>query len=92
MSRYLLTIRTEKDRANPIPGVPWWQALWAHSAIHGCVVGIITGIWWLGIAEAVVHFGTDDAKCRGRITFNQDQAIHIACKALWLAIAIYINH
>jgi Protein of unknown function (DUF3307) len=75
-----------KNRMAPIPGMAWQQLLGAHAAIHGAVVALITGIWWLGIAEAVIHFVTDDAKCRGRITFNQDQAIHYACKAVWLAI------
>lgn len=76
-----------KSRTAPIPGFPWWQALGAHAAIHGGFVAIITGIWWLAIAEAAVHFVTDDAKCRGKLTLNQDQAIHIACKVVWLAIA-----
>lgn len=76
-----------KNRTAPIPGVPFWQALSAHAAIHGAVVALITDIWWLALAEAAIHFVTDDAKCRGRITFNQDQAIHYACKAAWLAIA-----
>lgn len=76
-----------KNRVAPIPGFPWWQALGAHAAIHGGFVAIITGIWWLAIAEAAVHFVTDDAKCRGWLTLNQDQAIHIACKVVWLAIA-----
>ncbi|WP_374660898.1 DUF3307 domain-containing protein [Phenylobacterium sp.] len=76
-----------KNRTAPIPGVPWQQALGAHAVIHGGFVGAITGLWWLGVAEAVAHWLTDDAKCRGRISFNQDQAIHIACKVLWVAIA-----
>ena len=41
-----------KNRTMPIPGVPWWQALGAHAAIHGGAVGLITGIWWLGLLEA----------------------------------------
>ena len=75
-----------KNRTSPIPGVPYWQALGAHVAIHGACVALITGIWWLFIAEAAIHWFTDDAKCRGRLTFNQDQAIHLACKAMWLAV------
>lgn len=78
-----------KNRNAPIPGVPWWQALWAHSAIHGGVVGIITGIWWLGVAEFVAHFIIDDAKCTGKISFNQDQMLHVVFKAIWLIVAIY---
>lgn len=77
-----------KNRTAPIPGVPWQQALGAHVAIHGMFVAIITGIWWLAIPEAIIHWITDDAKCRGKISFNTDQAIHIVCKALWLTIAI----
>lgn len=77
-----------KNRTAPIPGVPWWQALGAHALIHGGFVAAITGIWWLGLLEAGVHAITDDAKCRGRISFNADQAIHAACKVIWLAVAL----
>ena len=75
-----------KNRTAPIPGVPWWQALGAHAAIHGMFVALITGIWWLFFAEAVIHWFTDDAKCRGKLSFNQDQAIHLACKAVWFFV------
>lgn len=80
-----------KSRAAPVAGVPWWQALGAHAAIHGGFVGLITGLWWLGVAEAAVHALTDDAKCRGRITFNQDQAIHVACKLAWVAVTMGVR-
>lgn len=79
-----------KNRVAPIPGVPWWQALGAHAAIHGGFVAAITGLWWLGVAEALIHAVTDDAKCRGRISYNTDQAIHIACKAVWALVAIQV--
>jgi hypothetical protein len=75
-----------KNRTAPIPGFPWWQALTAHAVIHGGFVGVLTGIWWLGVAEAVVHFITDDAKCRGKIGLNTDQAVHVACKLAWVAV------
>ena len=75
-----------KNRTAPIPGVPWWQALAAHSAIHGGAVALITGYWWLGVFEAAMHFKVDDRKCRGLLTFNQDQALHVAYKALWVGI------
>lgn len=77
-----------KNRAAPIPGIPWWQALAAHAAIHAGFVALITGLWWLAIPEFVIHWITDDAKCRGRLSFNTDQAIHIACKLAWWLIAI----
>ncbi len=80
-----------KNRAMPIPGVPWWQALGAHALIHGGAVGLITGIWWLGLAEALAHALIDDGKCRGHLTFNQDQAFHVGCKVLWLLIALWVS-
>lgn len=76
-----------KNRTAPIPGVPWYQAMGAHVVIHGGFVWAITGLWWLGVAEAVFHAITDDLKCRSRITFNQDQSVHLALKVAWALIA-----
>jgi len=75
-----------KNRLAPIPGVPFYQALGAHAVMHGGMVGLITGSLTLGLAETAIHALIDDAKCAGRLTFNQDQAAHIACKALWCAL------
>lgn len=77
-----------KNRKLPIPGVPWWQALGAHASIHGLAVGLVTGIWWLGLLEAASHFVIDDLKCSGRIGFNADQAAHVVCKVVWVFIAV----
>lgn len=75
-----------KNRAAPIPGVPWYQAMGAHVAIHALGVWLITGVWWMGAIEAVAHFATDDAKCRGKIGFNTDQFLHIALKTAFAVI------
>ena len=77
-----------KNRAKPIDGVPWQQALLAHSVIHGGFVWIATGSVWLMLAEFVAHAVIDDAKCMGRLTFNQDQLLHMACKLVWLALYV----
>jgi hypothetical protein len=77
-----------KNRLAPCPGVPWYQAMGAHALIHAGFVAAITGIWWLGAIEAVIHCVTDDAKCTGKIDFNTDQAIHVACKFAWWGIAL----
>lgn len=76
-----------KNRTAPIPGVPWQQALGAHAIMHGGAVWLITGSLWLGLAETVAHALIDDAKCRGRLSFNADQALHVVCKLLWVGIA-----
>lgn len=75
-----------KNRAVPIPGVPFWQALGSHAIMHGGMVWAITGSLALGCAEAIAHAVIDDAKCTGKIGFSTDQALHLACKVLWLAL------
>jgi hypothetical protein len=76
-----------KDRANPLGahGV-WIHALGAHAIIHGAGVWVITGLWQLGVAEVVAHAVIDYAKTRGRITYHQDQALHVICKGFWALI------
>ena len=75
-----------KNRFAPVPGVPWYQALGAHAAIHGGMVGCITGSVLLGVLEFVAHLVIDDLKCGTRIGYNLDQALHIGCKVLWVAV------
>jgi hypothetical protein len=79
-----------KNRAKPTPFIPWYQALGAHALIHGGIVALITGVWWLGVLEAAAHALIDDAKCTGKISFNTDQALHVACKLLWFWIALAV--
>lgn len=74
-----------KNRANPIPGVPWYHGLLPHAAIHGGAVGLVTGSLMLGVAEFLAHCVIDDTKCMGRISYNTDQALHVACKIVWVA-------
>ena len=76
-----------KNRTAPIPGLPWWQALVAHSAIHAGAVLLVLGLPWLALAEFVAHAAIDDSKCAGRISYNTDQFLHLLCKAIWAAIA-----
>lgn len=77
-----------KNHTAPLPGVPWWQALGAHSIIHGGAVWLITGIWWLGLAEVVAHALTDYAKSARHFTFTVDQFMHIVFKAMWVGLAM----
>jgi hypothetical protein len=72
-----------KNHKAPIPDIPFWQCLVAHALIHAGMVYLITKSLPFALAELVIHALTDYAKCDGRITFNQDQAIHYTCKLLW---------
>lgn len=79
-----------KNHKAPFAGMAAWQLLLAHCLIHMGMVLLITGSAWLALAEMVIHYATDYAKCDGRITFNQDQAIHYGCKVLWAWIAVTV--
>jgi len=67
-------------------GEHWMRALFAHSMIHCAMVYLITGSVAMGLAELVIHFFTDFAKCEGWINSTQDQAIHYGCKILWAVL------
>lgn len=79
-----------KNPMAPITGVPWYQALAAHSIIQAGFVWVITGSALFGAIEFLIHGLTDYAKCTNRINFNADQAIHIGCKAVFAIAGAYI--
>jgi hypothetical protein len=63
-----------------------WKALLLHAFPHGFFVSAITGHWWLGAFEVAAHAIIDRTKGRGLIGMKTDQGLHVACKALWVAI------
>ena len=69
-----------KNHKLPIPGVPFYQALLAHSAINAGAVWVITGNGYLATCELVLHATIDYLKCDGKLSFNQDQIAHAICK------------
>lgn len=86
-----------KSRRAPLAfvGIPWWQCMSAHCAIHAGMVLVVTGSIALALAEFVFHFLIDMAKCdfvfgEGERAFNIDQALHVACKALWVILAMWV--
>lgn len=77
-----------KNRTAVFPGVPWYQAMGAHSVIHGGFVYVITGSATLGMLEVVAHFIIDDLKCQDEISFNMDQGLHMVCKVIWVCFTL----
>ena len=77
-----------KNHKQPLPGVPWWIALVAHSLIHGAAVAFITGSVGLGLAETLLHAFIDHGKSGEHYDFAVDQAFHVVTKALWAALAL----
>ena len=71
------------------PGFPpWYYWLSAHALTHGGAVFLIAGSWSLGALETVLHAGIDHLKCEERLSFNQDQALHLACKLVYLTLLV----
>lgn len=74
-----------------VPGeVIWPMALLSHAAIHAGAVKLATGSWLLAGAEFVAHTVIDYGKCRGVITYNQDQAAHFSCKFCWASLLMVL--
>lgn len=69
-------------------GYPWRVALACHGLIHGGLVALITGHWWIGVMETVAHTAIDYGKSRKCYGSTSDQLAHIVCKIIWIVIAI----
>lgn len=67
----------------------WWLS--AHAGVHGLVVGLITGIPALGLAEWMIHIAIDYGKCRHMYKLAADQGFHMLCKVAWAAIVVAPN-
>lgn len=78
-----------KNRHTKAGEIFWSYALPGHALIHGAFVMVITGSVWLCIAETIAHGVTDWLKCEEKISARTDQAVHLACKVAWWAVAIW---
>lgn len=81
--------RRKESAAEHGPGYPpWYYWLGAHALTHGGAVFLISGLWPLGVLEALLHAGIDFSKCEGRLSFDQDQGLHLLCKLVYVAILV----
>lgn len=80
-------VAKHKSRRNSLAAVPWYYVLTGHAATHAAAVALATGLPTLGAVEFVAHWLIDWGKCEGRTGIHADQALHVACKLLWLALS-----
>lgn len=67
-------------------GLPMWPLiLGSHALIHGAGAAYLTGSVLIGVLETFAHAVIDYLKSDGKIGIYADQALHIACKAVWAA-------
>lgn len=71
---------------------PWWMGLTAHAMIQsGGVMAVLMACDHenradLAIYEFIAHWAIDWHKGLGRHRLVVDQAMHVACKLLWVAL------
>ncbi len=81
--------KAKNQTLNLVPGEQIWPgALLCHAAIQAGAVKLATGSWLLSLCEFIAHAVIDHTKCSGRLTYNQDQKLHIACKVLWFTLLV----
>lgn len=81
-----------KDTDTGKPSSMWLHVLTAHCLIHAggvwLVLGTLKQAWVLALAEFIVHWIIDLVKCDGKTNFNQDQALHYLCKAVYVVAIV----
>jgi Protein of unknown function (DUF3307) len=73
-----------------VPGL-WVYCMTAHALTHAGIVWIISGCALLGAIEAVMHWLIDFLKMEKKISFLVDQALHVVCKAAYVAAIVIMS-
>lgn len=82
-------IAKAKNHTTTIGQELYLAVLPAHAMIHAGFVLLFTGSAVLSLVEFIVHGLTDWLKCDDRLSFYQDQAIHVITKVI-IAIAFWM--
>lgn len=66
----------------------WFMILPAHAAIHAGAVLLVTGSAVAFVIEFFSHAVIDYLKCENKLSFAQDQSLHIATKLFIVVLII----
>lgn len=61
----------------------WGYWLTAHALIHGGVIGLVFGNWYIALFEVVMHWIIDFCKCEEILNPHQDQFLHFLSRILY---------
>jgi len=68
------------------PANLWIYLMSAHALIHAGFVWLVSGYVVLALAEFVLHWIIDVAKCEGHTSFATDQWLHVVTKVVYIAV------
>lgn len=90
MGHYLADFALQSDwmaKFKAPKSFPYWlHVMTAHCAIQALSVWLITHSWVFTAMEFFGHFAIDVLKCKGKIGFGTDQALHISMKLLYVSL------
>ncbi len=70
--------KIHEEKGKHFPTWHYWMG--AHTLIHGGMVCLLTQSLLLGLIETLLHTLIDFLKCEGKLSFHQDQFLHLVCK------------
>ncbi|AIK68317.1 membrane protein [Rhizobium phage vB_RleM_P10VF] len=92
MQQFLCRVKNPNRKRgidDDIADIPWTYGMTAHCGIHAGFVLMLTGSVIFAMIEFVVHFATDWLKCENWIGYRTDQFIHVATKAVFVALIFH---
>lgn len=75
-----------KNHTTALGKLYWKHVLPAHGLMHSLPVFIITQSFVLALFEFFAHCVIDYLKCDNKLTFSQDQFLHLGCKVLYVVL------
>lgn len=73
-------VANAKNHTTALGKMFWKWVLPSHGMMHALPVFLITQSFVLALFEFAAHCVIDYLKCDGKLTFNQDQLLHVVCK------------
>jgi Protein of unknown function (DUF3307) len=61
------------------------HVLVGHCMIHAMLT-FYASVWQFALLEFISHFTIDSLKCKGKISFNTDQFLHLGFKVLYIVM------